>query len=279
MTSITEVLRRAYAQVIAEKVESLNSAIVDAFATIKREQFVGAGPWHIYGDSGYVLTPTDDPAVLYQDILVAIAPDRGINNGEPSLHARCIGAANPAVGETVIHVGAGTGYYTAILAHLVGPSGRVHGYEIEADIAARAAENLAGYPNATVHAQSALTIGLPMADLIYVSAGATHVPAEWLDALAPGGRLVLPLTPNERLGCMLLVTRGSEEAYAARIFSTAGFIPCIGARDAEQSRAVADALDRRSTDEVRSLRRGSEVDGTVWCVGDGWWLSTAAPLE
>jgi protein-L-isoaspartate(D-aspartate) O-methyltransferase len=57
---------------------------------------------------------------------------------------------------TVIHVGAGTGYYTAILAHLVGPEGRVHAYEIEADIAARAAENLAGYPNVRVYAQSAL---------------------------------------------------------------------------------------------------------------------------
>jgi protein-L-isoaspartate(D-aspartate) O-methyltransferase len=114
--------------------------------------------------------------------------------------------------------------------------------------------------------------------VIYVSAGVTHVPDAWLDALVPGGRLVVPLTPTERLGCMLLVTRESATAYAARVFSTAGFIPCVGARDERQSRALAAALDARAPDEVRSLRRGSDPDETAWCVGEGWWLSTAAPL-
>jgi protein-L-isoaspartate(D-aspartate) O-methyltransferase len=222
-----------------------------------------------------VVTDTVDPAVLYQDILISLAPDRGINNGEPSLHARCLSAANTQEGDVVIHVGAGTGYYTALLALLAGPGGRVHAFEIEADLAARAMENLTHSPNVTVHGQSALAGLLPVADVIYVSAGATHVPAVWLDALAVGGRLVLPLTPNERLGCMLLVTRKSASTYGASIFSTAGFIPCVGARDEVQSRAIAAALDSRSTDEVRSLRRDSEPDETAWCIGGGWWLSTA----
>ena len=88
---------------------------------------------------------------------------------------------------------------------------------------------------------------------------------------------MLPLTPTERLGCMLLVTRRSDMAYAARVFSTAAFIACIGARDEKQSRALAAALDARSPDDVRSLRRGNEPDETAWCIGDGWWLSTAEP--
>jgi protein-L-isoaspartate(D-aspartate) O-methyltransferase len=113
--------------------------------------------------------------------------------------------------------------------------------------------------------------------VIYVSAGATHVPSAWLDALSVGGQLVMPLTPNERdgLGCMLLVTRRQGAAYEARIFSPAVFIPCIGARDEEQSRALAAALSSRSPDEVRSLRRGDAPDDTAWCIGQGWWLSTA----
>ena len=186
---------------------------------------------------------------------------------------------SPQAGEVVVHVGAGTGYYTAILAHLVGHSGHVHAFEIEPDIALRAAENLAQSANVVVHAQSAVGVRLPLAHVIYVSAGATHIPAAWLDALALGGRLVLPLTPNERHGCMLLVTRISEAAYAARIFSTAGFIPCIGARDEKQSSAVAAALDAGSTDEVHSLRRGCEPDDSAWCIGADWWLSTAEPTE
>ena len=176
-------------------------------------------------------------------------------------------------------MGAGTGYYTAILAHLVGLNGQLHAYEIESDIAARATVCLADFTTVTVHAQSAFEAQLPSADVVYVNAGATHVPAAWLDTLALGGRLVLPLTPNERVGCMLLVTRQSKVAYAARIFCAAAFIPCIGARDDDQSRVVATALDTRSTNEVRSLRRGSEPDETAWCAGSGWWLSTAEPKE
>ena len=74
---------------------------------------------------------------------MGLVPEKGINNGEPSLHAKCIGAAAPKVGDVVIHIGAGTGYYTAILAHLVGESGRVYAYEMEADLARRAVGNLA----------------------------------------------------------------------------------------------------------------------------------------
>lgn len=273
-----EALRRSYAEAIAAKAGAVQRSIVDAFASVRREQFLGAGPWHIPADTGYVLTPTDDPAEIYQDILVALALERGINNGEPSLHAKCIGTADPQAGDIVIHVGAGTGYYTAIFAQLVGEDGHVYAYEIERDLAVRLCENLVEYRNVSVHAQSAFDGQLPSADVIYVSAGATHVPSVLLDALAVGGRLILPLIPNERLGCMLLVTRRFRDVYAARIFSPAGFIPCIGARDEAQSRALAAALDSRSTDDVHSLRRGDNADDSAWCVGTGWWLSTAEPM-
>ena len=271
--------REFYARYVTRKAGVDDPRIVDAFASVERERFVGAGPWQVFIAGGYISTGTDDPRLLYQDILIGLSVDRGINNGEPSLHAKCIARADPQAGETVIHIGSGTGYYTALFAHLVGSHGRVHAYEIEADLAALATRNLAYAGNVSVRATSGVNAALPLANVIYVNAGATHPPAPWLDALAMGGRLVLPLTPNERLGCMLLVTRRTSTAYAARIFSTAGFVPCIGARDEEASRSLAAALDRGDTDRVRSLRRRVVPDDSAWCIGTDWWLSTTEPRE
>lgn len=278
MTSY-ETARRFYAQFVTAEAEVSDPRIIDAFPSIKRERFVGPAPWHIRVSNGYIVTETDDPIILYQNILVGLDPARYINNGQPSLHAACIGAAMPKAGDVIIHAGAGTGYYSAILARLVGGTGQVHAYEIDPELAARATKNLAEFATVSVHTRSALEAPLPPADVIYVCAGATHVPALWLDTLAIGGRLVLPLTPNERLGCMLLVTRQSKGLYAARIFSTAAFVHCIGARDDEQSCALAAALDKRSTKDVRSLRRNNDPDEGAWCIGNGWWLSTDAPQE
>lgn len=268
-------LRRFYARLVTASAGVRDPRIIDAFAAVPREQFIGPGPWQIAVDGGYLASETDDPIVLYQDIVVGLYPDRRINNGEPSLHAKCLGAVCPAIGDVVIHVGAGTGYYTAILAQLVGATGRVHAYEIETDIARRAVENLAGCSTVSVHARSALEGRLPAANVVYVNAGATHVPLVWLDALAPGGRLILPLTPDERLGCMMLVTRVTDATYAARVVSPAAFVPCVGARHELASRTLAAALDTRGPEVVRSLRRGTTPDEIAWCVGDGWWLSTA----
>jgi protein-L-isoaspartate(D-aspartate) O-methyltransferase len=272
-----EVQRRFYARYVTAKVDVTEPRIVEAFASVRRERFLGKGPWNIPVAEGYLPTETDDPIVLYQDILVGLDHQRQLNNGEPSLHAKCIGAALPQPDDLVIQVGAGTGYYTAIFAHLVGPAGRVEAYEINADLARRAARNLSKCLTVRLHRQSALEAVLPSANVIYVCAGATHVPPAWLDALAIGGRLVLPLTTHEGPGFMLLVTRLAPAGYAARILCSAYFTPCIGARDDEQSRAIATALSARPTAEVRSLRRGNDSDQTAWCVGDGWWLSTVAP--
>ena len=50
-----------------------------------------------------------DPAYLYQDWLIALDAARGINIGEPGLHARCLDALALREGEEVLHVGAGAG--------------------------------------------------------------------------------------------------------------------------------------------------------------------------
>jgi protein-L-isoaspartate(D-aspartate) O-methyltransferase len=276
MSSI-EAHRRFYARYIVHSAGSNDERLIAAFESIPREDYMGPGPWPIFAGSGYLPTVSDDPHLLYQDVLVGLATDRGINNGQPTLHARCLAAVSPAEGETAVHIGAGTGYYTAVLAQLVGASGRVIAYEIEPDLAARARANLAHASNVDVIAASAADTALPAADVIYVNAGATHPPAAWLDALNIGGRLIFPLTPNLGFGCMLLVTRRAERVFAAEALMRVAFIPCIGARDDDASESLTRALESHSLQRVKSLRRDDKPDDTAWCAGAGWWLSSAAP--
>jgi len=135
--------RQAYAAEITRRAGVRDARIEAAFAAVPREDFAGSPPWRVGSGGFFGLASSNDPARLYEDVLVAIDPERGVNNGQPSLHAQSIAALEPKEGETVVQVGAGAGYYTAILAHLVGASGKVIAYEIEPDIAERAAANLA----------------------------------------------------------------------------------------------------------------------------------------
>src|ERR1700678_1782352 len=174
--------RQAHAAEVTRSAHVQDPRIEAAFAAVPREHFVGLPPWRIGSGGLFGLAPSDDPGRLYEDVLVAIDARRGINNGQPSLHAQSIDALRIKEGETVVQIGAGAGYYTAILAHLVGPAGKVVAYEIEPDIAERATANLARYPQVEVRARSGVE-NLPKADAIYVNAAATHPLGAWLDAL------------------------------------------------------------------------------------------------
>ena len=141
------IIRAAYAKQILAAARVDNPRLEAAFGATRREDFLGPGPWPIFRRlREYVPTPDADPVYLYTDDLVGILPERRINNGQPSLHAHLIHQASPAAGEHVVHIGTGTGYYTAILAHLAGPSGRVTGIEYDSELAARAKANLAPLP-------------------------------------------------------------------------------------------------------------------------------------
>jgi len=119
-----DIIRRAYAKQILAACGVSNRRIEAAFASIKREDFLGRGPWQVVRwGRGYVPTPSRNPVYLYDDVVVAIIPQRQLNNGQPSLHAALIASAGPRLGEHVVHVGAGVGYYTAVLHRLVGRRG------------------------------------------------------------------------------------------------------------------------------------------------------------
>lgn len=276
MTQVADALtkrRAAYAREVLARHGTTDTAVEAAFARVPREAFLGPPPWWRAGGDGTPWTNTSDPLALYKDDLVALDRAKGINNGQPSLHALCVAALGLTKRDHVLHVGAGTGYYTAIIAEL---AGSVDAYEVEPELAAKAAANLAPWPNVTVHAESATGRTLPAADAIYVSAGATHPDLFWLDALRDGGRLLFPLTGDEGWGGMLLVRRVGS-AFAARFVSPCGFIACAGLRDPATARRLTQAFREGGEDAVRSLTRQTPSGATVWFAGDGWYLSTEPP--
>ena len=279
-------LRTFYARYVAQCGGARDPRIERAFAAVPREAFAGPAPWSVlainpWAPSGarpsYVETPGNDPAFLYQDVLIALDPARGINIGQPSLHARCLDALAVKENETVLHVGAGAGYYTTILAYLTGSHGRIHAYEIDPGLAARAGRNLASLSWVTLHARSGIADDLPGADVVYVNAGTAQPSPAWLDALRPGGRLLFPLQPEGGHGGMLLVERPREggSAWPARFVSRAAFIACQGGQDHETGLGLADAFARNDWQGVQSFHRDGNPDATCWLKGDGWWLSTA----
>ena len=271
--------RAAYAAEITRRFNVADARIERAFATVPREHFAGRGPWLIGGGGIRLPTPDADPARLYDDVLVAIDAGRSINNGQPSLHAISIEALKLEEGDTVVQIGAGAGYYSAILAELVGSTGRVIAYEIEPDIAERARANLADRPQAEVRPRSGVGEPLPAADAVYVNASATQPPKTWIEALKPGGRLVFPLQAPRSVGAMLLLTRSKGGgAWGARfVLSRTMFISCEGAQDPAMGRRLDEAFERGGAERVRSFWLSGAPDGTVWVQGEGWALSTAEP--
>ena len=274
-----DAIRQRYAEELAYAGHLTSPAVIRAFARVPRERFLGPGPWRIYQmyTRQYWTTPDADPWHVYHDVLVAIDEARLLNNGQPSFLAFEIEALELQEGQQVVHIGCGTGYYTAILAELVGPTGRVVAIEVDAELVARSRGNLAGRPNVeVVHADGGEHDPGPV-DAILVNAGATYPRPIWLDSLRPDGRLLLPLTGIFAHGWVLKVIRRGG-GYAAHFISSVSIFPCSGARDADGARLLTEAFAQGGWGAVRSLRRDThQSESSCWFHGDHLCLSTAEP--
>jgi protein-L-isoaspartate(D-aspartate) O-methyltransferase len=277
-----------------------NMAIVDAFAAVARERFLGAGPWRILTahlrnePHDYVLTSDDDPRWLYHDVLVAIDPVRGLNNGLPSFWAANFDQLHLKRGQRILQVGAGTGYYTAVLAEITGPEGHVTAVEYDEGLAASGRTNLAPWPQVEVVHGDGRTHDPGEVDVIIVFAGSTHPAPLWLDRLAPGGELLMPITSEQGSGFLLLVTRPAidkeasivlpaardHDRFDARSIGGVGIFPCVGGRDAEAAKQFLEMAQGSNWVgiPISALHRGDpspEAMGGVWFRGPGFWLERA----
>jgi protein-L-isoaspartate(D-aspartate) O-methyltransferase len=275
-----DTLRRHYAEELRAVSDLQSEALVTAFANVSREHFLGPGPWQVRspGFEGYWTTKDADPKRLYHNILVAIEPHRQLNNGHPSFLASLIDRLEIKPMNHVIHVGCGTGYYTAIMAEVVGREGHVSAIEVDTQLAARARDNLNYFPNVEVIEGDGGEIDAGPADAILVNAGATHPRPVWLNALRLGGRLLVPLTVTDDAdrgggGQVLKVTR-QPGGLTASFISGVGIFSCVGGRDPRLNDKLKKAFKRGGSNSVQSLQREPhEPTDTCWLHTENFCLS------
>jgi len=254
--------------------------IVEALATVPRERFLPPGPWQIRGvgdvGGGSRTTEGADARHVYHDVAIAIDPARNLYNGQPSLIARWLDDIALDAGHRVIHIGCGTGYFTAVIASVVGASGLVEAMDVDAGLAARASAHLSDRPWVHVRQGNGSTDLMRGADAIVVHAGATHLLDAWLDALADGGRLLLPLTaeipgmpPGIGKGFMLLVTRHGDE-WSAKVQATmpVAIYSLKELRDEQLGAALGRAMMNGSMMKAVRIRRDAHEAGTA-CIVHG----------
>jgi protein-L-isoaspartate(D-aspartate) O-methyltransferase len=129
----------------------------------------------------------------------------GQTNSQPRTVEAMLRLLEVGPGDKVLDVGAGSGWTTALLAELTGPTGSVTGVELVPELAAWGAENLAGtaYTWASIRPATGGVLGVPESapyDRILVSAEARELPAELVAQLAEGGRIVIPVAGTMTLG-------------------------------------------------------------------------------
>ncbi|WP_166659569.1 methyltransferase, FxLD system [Glycomyces sp. NRRL B-16210] len=150
----------------------------------------------------HAFVPDVDLEAAYVDDAVVTRRDehgRALSSiSQPSMVAQMLDLLDLAPGHRVLEIGAGTGYCAALIAELVGPSGAVTTIDLDPEITDEAHRNLdaTGYSRVTVTcADGALgdPEGAPW-DRIIVSVGSWEPAPEWIAQLAPGGKLVMPLS-------------------------------------------------------------------------------------
>lgn len=183
-------------------------------------------PWGVFSDRVLALyrrlprerfVPEGLAGIAHADIEVPIG--EGQRMLPPKVEARMLQELAPRPGDKALHVGAGSGFFSALLALM---AGTVHAVEINGTLAGRARERIGecGLPNVTVHhADGARGFAGHAPYDIVVLTGSTPVLAEELvGQLAPGGRLLAPVGTAPIMSVRLVEAAAGGKTAATDLF-------------------------------------------------------------
>ena len=205
-------MERAYEamlQMLVDEGYLKNPAHLEAFRKIKRADFL----------------PAD--AEIEAGINAPLPIGEGQTISQPLTVAFMLDLLDPQPGQEILDVGSGSGWTTAMLAHLVGPKGKVYGLARLSGLYEFGKRNIAKYTFSNVELVCRDgSLGLPQRapfDRIQVAAAAREIPKPLLEQLAVGGRMVIPTQKDD----LRLVIRKSAKNYETKIFPGFVFVPLI----------------------------------------------------
>ncbi len=175
----------------------------------------------------------------YEDGPLPIGEGQTIS--QPYIVALMIEAAEVKPGDSVLEVGAGSGYAAAVMSQI---ADRVYAIERHPSLGKSAQQRFKklGYDNIELRVGDG-TRGWPEAapfDAILVAAGGPEVPPALKEQLAIGGRLVIPVGEEERHQTLIKLTRKSETEFEEENLGAVAFVPLIGEQGwAEDGRRAA----------------------------------------
>ncbi|HUY62658.1 MAG TPA: methyltransferase domain-containing protein [Candidatus Paceibacterota bacterium] len=189
-----------------------SAAIARALGAVDRADFV----------------PDELRAEAYEDTALPIG--RGQTISQPYTVVVMLEALQARRGNRVFEIGYGSGWVTALLAHLVGHAGRVYAFEIVPELCAFGKRNLEKYPILAKRVEltcASAEDGYPAKapfDRITAAATVDGVPNAWRDELAPGGRMVYPKGDS-----LFLETKSARGTVRTREFPGFVFVPLVTA--------------------------------------------------
>ena len=200
---------------------------------------IGGGLLRARADEGALRDNDADPAAevadIYSDAVMTHVDASGeklpSTNSQPSYVLWLLHMLDLQPGQRVLEIGSGSGWLAAVMARLVGESGRVTGIEIVPDLAAQSRADLAGLGigNVSVLATDGAegsAAGAPF-DRVMITAACWSLPGILFDQVAEGGRVLVPVELRGG-GCQVTVLRREGDRFVAERAVPGWFVPLLG---------------------------------------------------
>jgi protein-L-isoaspartate(D-aspartate) O-methyltransferase len=196
---------------VAEQIEArgiTDAATLAAMRAVPRHEFV----------------PSARLADAYGDFPLPIG--HGATISQPYIVALMTQLAAPRPGLRVLEIGTGSGYQAAVLA---AAGCRVWSVEIVSALAQEARERLIRLGYAAIEVRTGDGwLGWPEAapfDAVLVTAAGDSVPGPLLEQLAPGGRLVMPVSETDSVQVLMVVEKAADGTLTERRIAPVRFVP------------------------------------------------------